>query len=66
MKCNVGGVDMAIRIFAGVVLLAVAFLVPMATVWQTVLLVIGVIAVTTSALRYCPLNDLLGINTCRN
>jgi hypothetical protein len=64
MKCNVGGVDMVARIVLGVVLLGTAFVVPMSTVWQTVLLVAGTIALVTGAIRYCPLNALLGFNSC--
>lgn len=65
MNCNVGGVDMVTRIVVGAALLGVAFVVPMGTVWQTVLLVAGVIALVTGAIRYCPLNALLGFNSCR-
>lgn len=64
MKCNVGGVDMIARLVIGAVLLIVAFLVPMNALWQTVALVVGVIALLTGIVRYCPANALLGLNTC--
>jgi hypothetical protein len=64
MKCNVGGVDMTARLIIGAVLIAVGFVVPMNTVWQTVVFVLGGIALVTGAVRYCPLNAALGLNTC--
>lgn len=64
MKCNVGGVDMGARLIIGIALLAVGLFVPMNVTWQTVALVVGTIAVVTGAIRYCPLNAALGINTC--
>lgn len=65
MKCNVGGVDMYARLVIGVVLLVVGFSVPMATMWQTVVFVLAAIALVTGAIRYCPLNALIGLNTCQ-
>lgn len=64
MKCNVGGIDMAARLIIGVVLLIAAFTVTMSTVWQTVLLVVAAIALVTGIIRYCPVNKILGLNTC--
>ncbi len=64
MKCNVGGIDMAARLIIGAVLLIAAFTVTMSTVWQTVLLVVAAIALVTGIIRYCPVNKILGLNTC--
>jgi hypothetical protein len=64
MKCNVGGVDMVVRLVAGAILLVVALAVPMGPVWQTVVLVLATIGLVTGAIRFCPLNALLGINSC--
>lgn len=64
MKCNVGGIDMAGRLIIGAVLLIAAFTVSMSTAWQTVLLVVAAIALVTGIIRYCPLNQMLGLNTC--
>lgn len=65
MECNVGGVDRWLRLIAGVVLLALGIFMPMATVWQVVLIILGAIGVITGAVRFCPLSKLLGINTCK-
>lgn len=64
MKCNVGGIDMGARLIIGVILLIAAFTVSMSTVWQTVILVLATIAIVTAVIRFCPLNAILGFNTC--
>ncbi len=64
MKCNVGGIDMAARLIIGAVLLIAAFTVTMSSLWQTVILVIAAIALVSGIIRFCPLNALLGFNTC--
>lgn len=63
MKLNVGGVDRTARIVVGIVLVAVAVLAPIETVWRIVAGVIAVIALATAATRFCPANALLGIDT---
>ncbi len=65
MKCNVGGADRTIRIVIGIVLIAVGLLYPLPMLWQTVLFVVGAVALVTALIRYCPANALFGINTCR-
>lgn len=64
MKCNVGGMDRTERIVIGVVLLALGLFVPaLGMAWRIVLLVLAAIALVTAAVRYCPANALLGIDT---
>lgn len=59
MKLNVGGIDRALRILVGIVLIALA---ANGTVgWWGWL---GVIPLLTGLLRFCPLYPLLGISTC--
>ena len=64
MKCNVGGIDMGARLVIGAVLLIVGFTVPLSTVWQAVAFVLAAIALITGLVRYCPINSLIGLNTC--
>lgn len=64
MKCNVGGIDMAVRITLGIALGVVAYVVPMAVVWQSLLYVVAAIALVTGLIRFCPINSMFGINTC--
>jgi len=62
MKKNVGTIDRAMRIIAGLVLLAMFFVYPDAS-WRYWTL-IGVIPLATGLLSSCPLYTLLGISTC--
>jgi hypothetical protein len=59
MKFNVGTVDRALRIAAGLVLMALAA--TGAVGWWGWL---GVVPLATGVLRFCPAYTLLGINTC--
>ena len=64
MKKNVGRTDQIIRIVAGIILVAVGFLVPMAsTALQVVVILIGAFLIVTAILSFCPLYALLKINT---
>jgi hypothetical protein len=59
MKLNIGSVDRALRIVAGIVLIALA---ATGTVgWWGWL---GVVPLLTGVFRFCPVYTLLGINTC--
>ena len=66
VTCNVGGADRAIRIALGVALAAFAFLSNVDTVWKVIMGVVAAIALVTATIGYCPLNSLLGINSCRH
>lgn len=65
MKCNVGGNDRTVRIVLGVVLLIVGLTSPIDMVWRAVALVIAAIALGTVLMHFCPINAILGINTCK-
>ena len=65
MTCNVGGVERAIRIVVGVMLMALAVFGGMPTAAAWVLGVIGAVATVTGAVGCCPAWTLFGINTCR-
>jgi len=56
--CNLGKIDRIIRAVLGLVLLAAAVLTPY---WY--LGIVGVIALGTSLISFCPLYALLGLNT---
>jgi hypothetical protein len=59
MKCNAGGIDRALRVIVGLVLIA---LTATGTVgmWGW----IGVVPLVTGAIGFCPAYTLLGMNTC--
>ncbi|GAA0679431.1 YgaP family membrane protein [Rheinheimera tangshanensis] len=60
MKANVGGLDKALRITAGVVLIALA-----ATGTVGMWGWIGIVPLLTGLFSVCPLYSLLGIKTCK-
>ncbi len=59
MKLNVGGIDRALRVVAGLVLIGLT-LAGMIGVWGW----IGVVPLATGLFSFCPLYTLLGVNTC--
>jgi hypothetical protein len=59
MKTNEGTIDRALRVLAGLVLIALA-----ATGTVGLWGWIGVVLVATGAIGFCPAYTLLGINTC--
>lgn len=59
MKVNVGGVDRILRIAAGAALITWALLGGPVWAW------IGIVALATGVLNFCPAYALLGINTCK-
>jgi hypothetical protein len=59
MKANVGGIDRVLRIAAGVALIAWALLGGPVWAW------IGVVALATGVINFCPAYTLLGINTSK-
>jgi hypothetical protein len=59
MTANVGGIDRALRIVAGLVLIALA-IAGVLGVWAY----LGVIVLATGVFSFCGAYTLLGINTC--
>jgi Protein of unknown function (DUF2892) len=59
MKTNEGTLDRALRIIAGIVLLALTYTGTIG-MWGW----IGVVPLVTGALGWCPLYTVLGFNTC--
>jgi len=59
MKMNAGGLDRGLRVVAGLALIALT-LTGVIGAWGW----IGIVAVLTGAVGFCPAYTLLGINTC--
>jgi Protein of unknown function (DUF2892) len=59
MTTNAGSVDRALRVIAGLVLIALTFTGAIG-VWGW----IGVVPILTGLLGWCPAYTLLGVNTC--
>jgi O-antigen ligase len=60
MKANVGGIDRALRIIAGLILIALT-LTGTIGVWGW----IGVVPLATGLIGWCPVYPLLGMSTCK-
>jgi hypothetical protein len=59
MTVNVGTIDRAVRIIAGLALIALAFTGTIG-VWGY----IGIVFLLTGLFRVCPAYSLIGVNTC--
>ena len=68
MTRNVGTTDRALRLIAGVVLLALTWIAPIAVFHSalavTLATIAGLVLVGTALFRFCPLYTALGMNTC--
>ncbi|MBN2853075.1 MAG: DUF2892 domain-containing protein [Clostridia bacterium] len=62
MKKNVGKTDKLIRIILGVVLLSLLFIIDSGWRWIGLL---GIVAIGTALINFCPLYTLIGVNTNR-
>ena len=62
--CNVGGIDHALRIIAGLFLLSLVFIgdqiIGQNVVWGW----IGIVPLATGLFKFCPAYKLFGIKTC--
>lgn len=64
MKANVGGIDKVLRIVAGVVLLALTFVLKSESgLWLWGL--IGIVPLATGLMNWCPAYSLFGMSTCQ-
>lgn len=59
MNCNVGGVDRALRIAAGLAILALGVAGPLG--WWGLA---GLVPLATGVLRFCPAYAVLGVRSC--
>jgi hypothetical protein len=61
MTANVGKIDKVVRIIAGIVLLALFFILEGSARW---LGLIGLVPLVTGLVGWCPAYSLIGLNTC--
>lgn len=64
MTRNVGGIDRAIRIVAGLLLIAFALGLGFPQTGWNVVGWIGVVPLATALMGWCPAYSLVGLNTC--
>lgn len=60
MTCNMGTLDRAIRVIAGLILLSLVFIGPQ-TPWGW----IGIVPLVTGLVGLCPAYSIFGIKTCK-
>ncbi len=65
MNTNMGGNDRKIRIGVAVVLAVLAYFVGFGSTLGIIALVLAAVMLVTSAVGFCPLYTLFGINTCK-
>jgi len=63
MKTNVGGWDRNVRWIVGAGALVAGMLAPVRLPWRLGLLALGASNLITAGTRYCPMNEVLGVNT---
>ncbi|HAD98313.1 MAG TPA: DUF2892 domain-containing protein [Cryomorphaceae bacterium] len=65
MKANMGAADRVIRVILAMVMAGLYFGNLISGIWGISLLVLAVVFVITSFMRFCPLYLPFGISTCR-
>lgn len=69
MTTNLGTLDRALRVLLGVFLLIIPFYsgfsVFESNVSTVVSIVVGIVLIATSAMRFCPIYRMFGIHTCK-
>ena len=63
MKLNERGADRAVRVIAGIALLAVAYFYLM-DMWAIVAAAVGAVMLVTGVIGVCPAYSIFGIATC--
>ena len=66
MKANVGTIDRAIRLLAGLVLLGCGLFAGFASPWNYVAMGAGAMMILTAAFRFCPAYTVIGVDTGAN
>lgn len=65
LVCNVGGIERVVRIIGGVVLIGLSYFGVLPAVAPMVIgYIVGIAALVTGAISYCPISAFLGVNTC--
>jgi len=64
MKKNMGNTDRILRIIVAAIFAALYFTGTVTGTFGTILLVLGGVFIATSAINFCPLYTLIGVNTC--
>lgn len=69
MTQNIGTIDRVLRFALGIILLAAPFVSGMALFGSglatAISVIVGLVMLGTSAMKFCPLYTLLGVRTCK-
>jgi hypothetical protein len=65
MKKNMGLTDRIIRTLVAIAIVILFFTHVVTGIWATILLIIAGIFIITSAIGFCPMYQILMINTCK-
>ena len=65
MLKNIGGTEKGIRLVFGGLLVVTALVLDLPTWGIATLSVVGIVALLTGTMGYCPAWSIFGINTCR-
>lgn len=69
MTTNIGSVDRIFRLVLGIILLAAPFVSGLAMFESgaatLISVILGIVMVATSAMKFCPLYRIFGIQTCK-
>ena len=65
MTRNLGQIERAIRVALGILLIAVGYMADLSQGAAIAAYAVGVIALGTAAMGFCPAWKLFGINTCQ-
>lgn len=65
LSLNVGGFDRILRLILGVILIALAYFGILSGTGAIIAYIVAVIALVTGLIKFCPVNALIGINTCK-
>ncbi|MFV9505197.1 MAG: DUF2892 domain-containing protein [Oscillochloridaceae bacterium umkhey_bin13] len=65
MRKNTGTTDRDIRLVLTALFGLIALFAPFGGLWQIIPAVLAVVMLVTSAVSFCPLYAIFGLNTCR-
>lgn len=65
MKANMGATDKTVRILLALIFATLAFTKTVTGTGNYILLGLAAVFILTSAISFCPLYKIFGINTCR-
>jgi len=64
MKANVGSIDRAVRLLAGLALAGCGLFGGIASPWNVVAMAVGAVLILTAAFKFCPAYSIFGASTC--